>query len=122
MSISARDRRMYALAQKIAEASECVDKHGAVLAFGSRVIRVATNSNAGGRGLAETQHAEHRTLYWTDKWPIVNADGATVYSARAHAFPISKPCDTCQEELLRCGVTRVIYSDGWSLQELNKES
>ena len=119
MSISARDIRMYELALRIAESSECDDRHGAVVAQGSRILKVATNSNAGGgRGLQVTQHAELRLVRDRRDW-YQSYSGCTAYSARDHRFPISKPCEECQEVLHLSGIRRVVYHGGWTLQELN---
>jgi deoxycytidylate deaminase len=109
---------MYALAWRTAKTSECDDQHGAVLTMGSRVLKTAVNSAAGGgRGLQVTQHAELRLVRDTRNWRQ-NHEGGTVYSARFHAFPISKPCEECQEALRESGIVRVVYHDGWQLHEL----
>jgi tRNA(Arg) A34 adenosine deaminase TadA len=125
MSISARDRRMYELALRVAEDSECNSRHGAVIAKGSRVLSLAVNRQEQDRAVPDG-HAEIRALGLrgkTGSWFRIGGArhellDATLYSARDATLPLSKPCENCQTEMRRLGVRRCVYHDGWSLQEL----
>lgn len=112
---------MFELAVKIAKDSACDDQHGAVVALGARVMTVATNtlgaSSLSGTWYKVTGHAEQNAIIRAG----VYGHNGTVYSARIapqQGTNISKPCEMCEWIMLRHYITRCVYSDGWSLQEL----
>ena len=113
MRVSRRDERMYRLALRVAEDSDSDDPHGAVWAYGARVLAVA--ANRGRVGVKNKHdHAEARLFRRGNNI----AQSGTVYSARKHDFPISKPCEDCQIEMRQRRIRRCVYHDGWRLVEL----
>ncbi len=112
--ITPRDKRFYALAMRIAELSDCDDKHGAVYALGSRVVALAPNTSASSRGRGMTQHAEQRAAYRHGR----DRREGTIYSARLHTQRISAPCVECQNAMRDASVERCVYHDGKQLQEM----
>jgi len=108
--ISSRDESFYNLAIKVAEDSDCSDRHGAVIVKGSRVLSVAVNIMSTDRTSAlwskESMHAEQRAI------KRVQVRGTTCYTARAHEQDTSRPCAMCWSLLAEGGVERVVYSAG----------
>jgi tRNA(Arg) A34 adenosine deaminase TadA len=111
---------MYALAMRVAEDSDCNDRHGVVLAAKDRVHAVAVNRQEPDRAVPDG-HAEMRVIprydyemrFWLDEGRT-----STLYSARDADFTLSKPCESCQAAMRKAGIVRCVYSDGWQLQEL----
>lgn len=114
--LSAKDRRRLNQALRIAENSECRQRHGAVLTQGGRVLGIGVNVNkndpvySGEDQLAFSVHAEEAAIR---SWGGASLKGATIYVARLgrRGVPLnSKPCAKCQELLKTAGVRRVVYT------------
>lgn len=114
--LSAKDRSRLNQALRIAENSECRQRHGAVLTQGGRVLGIGVNVNkndpvySGENQLAFSIHAEEAALR---SWGGSGLKGATIYVARLgkRNIPLnSKPCASCQKMLKEAGVRRVVYT------------
>lgn len=116
MQISNRDRALFQLALRVAEDSDCSDKHGTVIMRAGVILAVAANRFIGNpvsaRWMKRTIHAEQRAIL---RLGIQCAD-ATLYSARLHAYNHhSAPCAMCYSLLIAAGISTVIYHDGVQL-------
>ncbi len=118
--ITKRDKKFYALALKIAELSDCKQRHGAIIVDGSRIISLApnklrSNPTSDKWKLAidqkRTSHAEQRCLI------LARADvgGMTLYSARLNGSGKSNCCPMCRDLMQLAGIARIVYSDGVQL-------
>jgi len=109
VSIGQRDIRLYNIAMRAAEDSELPDRHGAVVAQGGNVLSIAVNRTGTTLGTSFiSAHAEERAIKRLGK----RASGKTLYSARDHRFPLSKPCDTCMQLVLSSGIKRIVFCIG----------
>ncbi len=116
MRISQRDTTLYQLALRIAEDSDCNDKHGAVIMRGGAVLAIASNRFIGNptsaRWLKKTVHAEQRAILRLGK----QCAGATLYSARLHGYNHqSAPCGMCHFLLVEAGIASIVYHTGAEL-------
>lgn len=115
---SRRDKGYLDLALRVAQASDCSQKHGAVVVKGGRVLAVGVNKfrnnpafvesdNATGRGTIFSVHAEVDSLS-----RVADARGAVMYIARAGKSgpALSRPCENCTEELIAAGIKAVSYT------------
>ena len=107
------------LAMKTAEASECVQKHGAVVVKSGSVLSIGLNKWRNDAALADelfqngvskhvSVHAEIDALA-----RVKNPAGAVLYVARVNRAGepvISKPCINCSEAIKKAGISKVIYT------------
>ena len=118
IKISKQDRSFLHLAMKMAETSECEQKHGAVIVKSGRVLALGNNKwrNRPTEGAVlnnedmknMTVHAEVDALS-----RVKNAHGAVIYVARVngHGEPkMSRPCDNCYKAIKMAGLKRIIYT------------
>ena len=114
--LSAKDRSRLNQALRIAENSECRQRHGAVLTQGGRVLGIGVNVNkndpvySGENQLAFSIHAEEAAIR---AWGGSGLKGATMYVARLgkKGIPLnSRPCAKCQKMLKAAGIRRVVYT------------
>ena len=109
MAIGQRDVRLYNLAMRAAEDSDMPDRHGAVIAQGGNVLSIAVNRPGTTLGTSFiSAHAEERAIKRLGK----RAAGKVLYSARDHAKPTSRPCDTCMQLVLSAGIKRIVFCVG----------
>lgn len=112
LKLSKRDVELYQLALRVAEDSDCSDKHGTVVVRGGAIIAVAANRFNGNpishRWLKKTMHSEQRALQRLGRV----AKGAVLYTARAHANPRSMPCQMCMHLIKQAGIATIVYHDG----------
>lgn len=115
---SRRDARYLDLALRVAESSDCTQRHGCVVVKGGRVMAVGHNKvrnnpafvesdNEEGRGTIFSVHAEIDALS-----RVADPKGAVIYIARAgkQGPALSRPCDNCTTELIKAGVKAVCYT------------
>ena len=114
-NLSAKDRRRLDQALRVAENSDCRQRHGAVLMAGGRVLSVGINTNKndpyyiGEDQLDKSIHAEIQALRAHGS----KVKNGTIYIARLGKRDIplmSKPCDNCQKALKEAGVKKVVYT------------
>lgn len=114
-TLSSRDTALYYLALKVAEESNCSDKHGTVIMRAGVILAVAANRFIGNpmstRFLKKTIHSEQRALLRLGP----AAHQATLYTARLHHNKQSKPCVMCQYLIEEAGITTVVFHDGKTL-------
>jgi deoxycytidylate deaminase len=114
--LSRKDQSYLNLALKIAESSECVHRHGAVVVKGGRVMAIGVNKWRNRHGtVVKTDttsdlsvHAEVDALS-----RVSDARGAILYVARVskRGTPLlSRPCRECYSVIRRNGLKRVVYS------------
>lgn len=117
--LSRSQRKFLDLAMRVAESSEGVHKHGAVVVRGGSVLSVGVNKWRN-RDLPATPpdvynpditvHAEIDALS-----RITDPRGVIVYVARVNRSgeeKYSRPCQRCEKELINLGVKRVVYTVG----------
>lgn len=115
---SRRDSSFLDLALKLAESSDCSQKHGAVIVKSGRVMAMGVNKfrndpafvpsdTTRGRGTIFSVHAEVDALS-----RMADARGAVMYIARAGKSgpALSRPCDYCTEHLINAGIKAVSYT------------
>jgi deoxycytidylate deaminase len=118
-NISNSQRNFLDLAARMAETSEAVFKHGAVIVRGGRVLSLGVNKWKN-KDLPPTPpevynpditvHAEIDALS-----RVKNPRGVTIYVARVTRQGeerFSRPCARCEKALIKAGVKRVIYTTG----------
>lgn len=120
MMISRRDIALFNLALRIAEDSDCTDKHGAVIMRSGTILAVAANRLIGNptsvRYKKSTCHAEQRALLRLGP----GCKGATLYSARLHKNPQSGPCSMCYQLCREAGIQSIVYHTGKELIRIGK--
>lgn len=118
-TISRTQKSFLNLAQKAAGASECVQRHGAVVVRGGSVLSIGVNKWRNdvalandmmddGRSADVSVHAEIDALS-----RVSNPAGATIYVARINKSGeprLSKPCNRCAKALREAGITKVVYT------------
>ena len=107
--MSNRDKSYLKLAAKIAQASDCVHKHGAVIIRGGSVLAVGINKWKSFSPEVGSTHAEMDALS-----RLRDAKGATIYVSRINRRGeplLSKPCKECMESLEDAGIKRVVYTE-----------
>lgn len=118
-SISRNQKSFLNLAQKAAGASECVQRHGAVVVRGGSVLAIGVNKWRNditlandmfdeGRSADVSVHAEIDALS-----RVSNPAGATIYIARVNKAgepKLSKPCNMCAKALDDAGITKIVYT------------
>lgn len=122
MPLSKRERSFLELAVRMAETSDVVNKHGAVIVKNSRVLALGVNKwrNPGyynGRTVGQedwqdilTVHAEADALS-----RVSDPDGCEIYIARISqlgAKQLSRPCWRCMSKIESAGIKRMIYTVG----------
>lgn len=117
--ISRTQKSFLNLAQKAAGASECVQRHGAVVVRGGSVLSIGVNKWRNdmsltndmfndGRSADVSVHAEIDALS-----RVANPAGATIYIARINKAGeprLSGPCNDCSEALDNAGITKIVYT------------
>lgn len=107
------------LAMKTAEASECTQRHGAVLVKSGSVLSIGLNKwrndvnlthelFATGNISGVSIHAEMDALA-----RVRNPAGAVLYIARVNKQGdpmMSKPCAACAKAIEEAGITKVVYT------------
>lgn len=107
------------LAKKLADGSDCVQRHGAVLVKSGSVlstgvnkwrndVSIAAHLFANDRSTDVSVHAEIDALS-----RVKNPAGSVMYIARLNKkgkAMLSKPCDNCAKALTDAGVTKVVYT------------
>lgn len=107
------------LAMKTAEASECTQRHGAVVVKSGSVLSIGLNKWRNDAALADEMfatgkskdisvHAEIDALS-----RVRNPAGAVLYIARVNKQGdpmMSKPCNSCSKAIEEAGITKVIYT------------
>jgi deoxycytidylate deaminase len=118
-NISRTQKSFLNLAQKAAGASECVQRHGAVVVRAGSVLSIGVNKWRNdvtlanemmddGRSADVSVHAEIDALS-----RVGNPVGATIYIARINKSGearLSKPCNRCAEAIKEAGITKVVYT------------
>lgn len=117
--LSNRQRSFLDVAVRVAESSDAVFKHGAVVVRGGSVLSIGVNKwkNKDVPPTAPdvynpniTVHAEVDALS-----RVKDARGATIYVARVTKLGeerFSRPCPRCEKVLIAAGIKRVIYTTG----------
>lgn len=107
------------LAQKVAGASECVQRHGAVIVRGGSVLSVGVNKWRNDVSLANEMHDQGRSEDISVHAEVdalsrvSDPAGSTIYVARINKTGsprLSKPCTSCASALSEAGVTKIIYT------------
>ena len=115
--LSNRDRARLDILMKAAINSDCKQKHAAsvyrsssLLSIGINKSRVNNKWNSKMEGRPATCHAEMAALN-----QVEDARGCTVYVVRVLKngdSAMSRPCQDCAKELIRRGVSKVVYTTG----------
>lgn len=118
-ALSNRQRSFLDVASRLAESSDGVYKHGAVVVRGGSVLSVGVNKWKN-KELPPTSpdvynpnitvHAEIDALS-----RVKDARGTTIYVARVTKLGeerFSRPCPRCEKVLVAAGVKRVVYTTG----------
>lgn len=117
--LSRRQQSFLNLAQRAAESSECVQRHGAIIVRSGSVLSIGINKwrnkltptediFKNGRRCDLSVHAEVDALS-----RVANPAGATLYVARVRKDgrpALSKPCMQCDEAIREAGIIKVIYT------------
>lgn len=121
-NLSNKDKRYLALACRVAEASECNQRHGAVVVKSGSVMSIGLNKwrhrgAMNGKTLTAdecanlTVHAEEDAI---KRVKTNKAKGATVYVARVNSrgeAVFSRPCDSCHKLMQDSGIKRVVFTE-----------
>lgn len=119
LTISRSQKSFLNLAQKAAGASECMQRHGAVVVRAGSVLSIGVNKWRNdislanemmddGRSSDVSVHAEIDALS-----RVGNPVGATIYIARINKAGeprLSMPCNACAEALESAGISKVVYT------------
>lgn len=117
--LSRRQQSFLNLAMKVADASECNHRHGAVIVRGGSVLSVGLNKWRNEVALVEQLHADGRSTDISVHAEIdalsrvADPRGATIYVARVNRTGdprLSKPCSGCARALQEAGISKVIYT------------
>lgn len=117
--LSNKDRSMLHLAMKMAETSECGQRHGAVIVRGGSVLSVGFNKwrNKPISGVSPLPKQELKTMTVHAEIDalsrVSDASGAIVYVARINKRGqacFSRPCDDCYAALKDAGVKRIVFT------------
>lgn len=117
--LSKRKQSFLNLALRVAEASECHQRHGAIIVRSGSVLSIGVNKwrnlmspvqdiYANGQIHEMSIHAEADALS-----RVPNAGGSTIYVARLRkdgGAALSKPCINCEKKISDAGITKVIYT------------
>lgn len=118
-SLSRSQRSFLNLAQKTAGASECVQRHGAVIVRAGSVLSVGINKWRNDVSLSSEMHLDGRSEDISVHAEIdalsrvSNPAGATLYVARINKkgnARLSKPCSSCAVALKNAGISKIIYT------------
>lgn len=115
---SRRDRSFLDLALRVAESSDCKQKHGAVVVKGGRVMAIGLNKMRNDPAVVESDRPGHKGTIFAVHAEIdalsrvSDPRGAVVYVARAgkSGEALSRPCDNCAIALIKAGVKSVCYT------------
>ena len=112
--MSKRDRSRLDVAVRLAEHSECKQRHGAAVFKGNRLLSVGYNKShvnnkwLEGHELPSTTHAEVDACKRID-----DLTGCTIYVARIYRNgneALSRPCNKCAMYLIERGAKAVVYT------------
>ncbi len=117
--LSRSQRKFLDLAMRMAEASDGIHKHGAVVVRSGSVLAMGMNKWRN-RDLPPTpadEYNPHITVHAEIDALSRVADprGVTVYVARVNRAgdeKYSRPCQRCEKALIKLGVKRVVYTVG----------
>lgn len=116
--IYSRDIRIYNLALKVAELSDCPQKHGSIITDGSTIVGIGHNKKR--THPVSHKHGGKATCH-AEMIAIVNARrdllGLTLYSARCNGSRNSKPCDLCSFLLREAEIKYIVYSQDGILRK-----
>lgn len=116
--LSNRDNALYNLALRIAEESDCTDKHGAVIMRSGTILAVAANRFIGNpisaRYLKKTIHSEQRAILRLGP----GCKGSILYTARLHRNKQSGPCSMCYQLIREAGIQSIVYHTGVELRKI----
>lgn len=114
VGLSKSQRRKLDIAVKLAEFSDCKQRHGAVVFKGNRLLSMGYNKSHTNNEWLEGHPFPHTTHAEVDACKKVDdLKGCTVYVARIfrngqEAF--SRPCQNCSRYLMEKGVKMVVYT------------
>lgn len=124
--LSKRDTQFLARAVDLARLSDCAQKHGAIIVRGGRIIGTGINTFRNNPvsnypSDAYSYHAEIAALNSIKRIRQVGkinagADGfvgGKIYIgrlSRGGRVSLSRPCDNCMAEILKAGITDIIYT------------
>lgn len=110
---------------ELAKTSRCRQKHGTVLVRAGNVVGIGSNRDRNfPRILGEAHLKTGNTSYHSEISALRSARRTTRSSSKCHFVvyiarvnkkgePMySRPCDACHKQLLKAGVTRVVYTVG----------
>lgn len=107
------------LAMKTAEASECTQRHGAVVVKSGSVLSIGLNKWRNDAALADEMFAAGKSTNISVHAEIDalsrvrNPAGAVLYIARVNRQGepmMSKPCNECSKAIEESGITKVVYT------------
>lgn len=113
---SKREQRYLAMAMRVAEKSECRQRHGAVAVRRGSVLGFATNVDRNTPSNLSPEHVRMHAALCAERRLLRNIDAkdAVVYVARVNSAGeprLSAPCDRCEKELLMAGVKKVVWTE-----------
>ncbi|MBC9705732.1 MAG: hypothetical protein H9W81_12345 [Enterococcus sp.] len=107
------------LAMKTAEASECTQRHGAVVVKSGSVLSIGLNKWRNDAALADEMFASGKSTDISVHAEIDalsrvrNPAGSVLYIARVNKQGepmMSKPCNACAKAIEEAGITKVVYT------------
>lgn len=104
------------MALAMAEFSNCLKRHGAIVMKGSRVLGKGYNKHRNNPGILSPEHILTGSSLHAEAAAIRDAGdchGATIYVARIGAqgaMLLSRPCDLCYLEIIRAGIRKIIHT------------
>lgn len=119
MSLTRKHQAWLDLAVKLALTSTCRQQHGAVIVIRNSVLALGTNKFRNHPKIMDdfdhcSRHAETdalRSVIKRSSW--VDLRKAVVYVARVGShgtLRLSRPCNTCWNELTNAGIRTVVYT------------
>jgi len=106
--------RLYDMAERVAELSECRYKFGAVIAAQSKPLSFGVNTIK--THPMNTTYGDHCISIHAEMSAVLRSKtdlkGATIYVARNSINKNSRPCVTCRAHLKEAGIRYMVYHDG----------
>lgn len=114
--LSNRDKRLMQTAIKLAEKSDCPQRHGAIVYKSGRILSTGINiyKNTPSDYIAADGISVHAEISALSRVSPENLKGSTVYIARrgrCSVHALSRPCPKCYEALVKVGVKKIVYTD-----------
>lgn len=110
--LSRKHKQFLNLACKVAETSDCNNRHGAVIVKGGRVLAVGVNKFRNHPQFVKrfdccSVHAEIDAIRRAGE-----CVGATIYVARvtSRGPALSRPCNVCYAGICKAGIKEIIYT------------